>query len=373
MSHISLYEAEKRRDQVLNTPLPKHRGQRVHDFIGRGVTTPLQRNFFNLATPGTRRIDTAPDLVAEIEQDENSEYKSLCGRVWKTYSVSPMFNFKTDKTSLESLKKSLMDQTNVDGEEASFNVAIERGLRGNREDAECLKIKILKNQNRSSAPLCALYFLAVHSQELLLRSSATNLPLLLTCGSERLVQEIITIVERNFDCVINPLMFDPLDLKWMVALWSGTDSIEKDDEDGNHENVDPTHVEMDSVKLRFELPRELKNDGLDHIDVKFTAEDIRSFWKKFKTDNEMEMSLDQMERFHEILQNHLKECFGIQFDKLTLTSIILPTMTAALNGSVKITRVDKIKTVLGFLTSLCQEKFVLRADPSLGVPIDMMR
>ena len=81
MSHISLYEAHEKRDQVLDTPLPSHRGRRVHDFIGATAATPLPKNYLLLATPGARRIENIPDLVAEIEEEnpegeEGPEYKS---------------------------------------------------------------------------------------------------------------------------------------------------------------------------------------------------------------------------------------------------------------------------------------------------------
>jgi len=39
-------------------------------------------------------------------------------------------------------------------------------------------------------------------------------------------------------------------------------------------------------------------------------------------------------------------------------------------AKIKVHRVDKIKTVLGFLTSLSQEKFITKANPGLGVPIN---
>ena len=57
-----------------------------------------------------------------------------------------------------------------------------------------------------------------------------------------------------------------MDLKWMFALWSGTD---KDDTDND----------QDKMKLRYRLPEDLQNKGLELIDVKFTPEQIRGFWQ----------------------------------------------------------------------------------------------
>ena len=139
-------------------------------------------------------------------------------------------------------------------------------MRGHREDADCLKIEISRDNDVKSKSICCIYFLAVHSQEVEMESTVTNLPLCLTKGSEKLVENILLIVERQYDSVIYPLNLEPMDLKWMFALWSGTD---KDD----------TENDQDKMKLRYRLPEDLQNKGLEHIDVKFTPEQIRGFWQ----------------------------------------------------------------------------------------------
>ena len=35
------------------------------------------------------------------------------------------------------------------------------------------------------------------------------------------------------------------------------------------------------MKLRYALPKNLQNNGVDHIDVKFTADQIRAVWNKY--------------------------------------------------------------------------------------------
>jgi hypothetical protein len=55
---------------------------------------------------------------------------------------------------------------------------------------------------------------------------------------------------------------------------------------------------------------------------------------RLKTDRDTEMSVDDMERFHAILQKHMKETLGINFESLILTNIALPILSAAQNGQV---------------------------------------
>jgi len=152
-------------------------------------------------------------------------------------------------------------------------------------------------------------------------------------------------------------------LKWMCALWSGTEA--------NTAEVDENFEKHQITKLIYALPKNLQNNGVDHIDVKFTADQIRAVWNELKRTDDMEMTEEDMESFHRVLDNYLREAFRIQFDQLTLSNIVLPTLSASSSGNVQIHRIDKIKTILGFLTSLSQEKYVLKANPSLGVPMNV--
>ena len=48
----------------------------------------------------------------------------------------------------------------------------------------------------------------------------------------------------------------------------------------------------------------------------------------------MDMSVEDMERFHGILNKYLLDTFQIQFNKLTLKNIVLPTLSATSQGVV---------------------------------------
>ena len=48
----------------------------------------------------------------------------------------------------------------------------------------------------------------------------------------------------------------------------------------------------------------------------------------------MDMTVEDMERFHGILNKYLLDNFKIQFDKLTLRNIVLPTLSATSQGVV---------------------------------------
>ena len=53
-----------------------------------------------------------------------------------------------------------------------------------------------------------------------------------------------------------------------------------------------------------------------------------------KRNDEAEMSLEDMEKFHDLLNNYLKECFKIQFDRMVLTNVVLPAVSASFTGNV---------------------------------------
>ena len=197
----------------------------------------------------------------------------MYGKKWKTYSVSPLFGFDSE-TSLKRIKFLLTNTQfmleSIKDSEVSFNVEIIKGLRGNREDSNALKISCSKKEK--NVEICTLYLIAVHSREVNLKSSVTVLPICISNGLESLIQKVLLVLEREFDCVICPLRLEQIDLKWMCALWSGV--IE------NTSDVDINHKEHQSIKLRYELPEQLQRNGVDSFDVNFMADQIRTVWNK---------------------------------------------------------------------------------------------
>ena len=57
------------------------------------------------------------------------------------------------------------------------------------------------------------------------------------------------------------------------------------DENLRRRGIDPEDNDLieqkkDLVKLRYRMPAATANYGPDHIDVKFSGEQIRAYWKK---------------------------------------------------------------------------------------------
>ncbi len=71
MSHISLLEAERNRNQDFATPHPKERGRRVKDFACKSGK--FTSNFTPCRTPSARRIFAATDLVAAMDEEDNDQ------------------------------------------------------------------------------------------------------------------------------------------------------------------------------------------------------------------------------------------------------------------------------------------------------------
>ena len=98
--------------------------------------------------------------------------------------MSPLFGFDSE-TSLERIKFQLTNTQfmleSIKDSEVSFNVEIIKGLRGNREDSNALKISCSKKEK--NVEICTIYLIAVHSREVNLKSSVTVLPICISNGS----------------------------------------------------------------------------------------------------------------------------------------------------------------------------------------------
>ena len=71
--------------------------------------------------------------------------------------------------------------------------------------------------------------------------------------------------------------------------------------------------------------------GTDRVPIKYFTV-ISHFRIKGNTDTELTM--DEMEEFHNVLYKYLYETYGINFEKCTLTNICLPSLSAASTGYV---------------------------------------
>ena len=318
MSHISLYEAHEAQNQVLQTPRDK--GRRVRDFTPAAFATPLPKAFLNRPTPSVRKVNVGTDLVAEIEEEENEEaIKSLQNRNWKVYSVTPFFNFDGEQETLGTLQTFLTTKL-----QNTFKVDKVRGLRGTREDAECLRIVAT---SANGGQLATVYFLAVHTQEFELNTPVTAYPIALVLAAEKVTSSIFEHIGRTFDCRMCPLKLESEDLRWMSALWAGTQQC-------SDEDVEDSDVK-DFAKFTFRLPKELQGLGQDTVQVQMKGTDLRKIWNLVMPNRETEMTLSVMERFHNLLNRYLVDSFGINTEYLTLTKVSLPAVSASSDGHVR--------------------------------------
>ena len=136
MSHISLLDAEiEDLPPDYRTP---HTIRKVKSLaFHRNEKTATKNNFTPFVTPAfSRKTNVLTDLVAQIEEEENAEIlQEIKSKTWKLFTASPFFRFKT------SSPEKLEDYLNEHFEKFEIKVEIAKGLRGNREDADCLKIQ----------------------------------------------------------------------------------------------------------------------------------------------------------------------------------------------------------------------------------------
>ena len=99
------------------------------------------------------------------------------------------------------------------------------------------------------------------------------------------------------------------------------------------ENTSTTEIEGmpvkgDEIIFRYRLRQEnMKDCGLDHIDVTFEGAAIRKLWQNFHKRNgsdESEISKEEMERFHFALRSHVRKIIKLRLNdrsKFILTQV----------------------------------------------------
>lgn len=392
----------------------------------------MARSYYNKSAAGARNVSRyisfVPDVVADMEQEKHPEnVELLVGPPWQVHRVSPLWGVPVtnppdknlqdmelgigtcpniarmkerqihqvtyDEKGLKKVAKSLGE---IVGQHTEVDLSPLPGLRGNQfdEEALCVSVSTLmqgKKTNIFTGILCS-----VEAVELRLKNGgATNLPVLLTKGGLDITERVILGLERCFDCVVGRLELPVNELHWMAAMWAGMgdgdikkDNIRKKMPLGDATNIDTESVERESVKsgskehvkddssvvkLIYGLPAKLAKevgDKINHFTFEFPAFHIKEIWRcSRETEDEVDFTEAEMMAFHRSISVHVRQTLGVRLDLLELVQIQLPLLRAHKGGRVAFGSVAQVKTVLRYITELCQGD-VLEADPTLAVTGD---
>jgi len=293
-------------------------------------------------------------------------------------------------------------------EDTAWKVKVQviKGLRGHREDSDALNITVSlttkiekktrkkkKNEPVDSERLLATVFMVgVDAGELTglssrLIDSTVVLPCCLSNGDTTVTTALFEALEKRFDTQIQPIEFLPRHLQWMLAMWSMLDknqpakkpSSRQADENGSARAEEcavptpppppptdtddlPDEVDLQPVKNTFSphvdlvygLPEVMTDEGcgVRLLELQFPRKVMEGIRKRaFHTDQLTETEVDS---YKAVLEKEISSNLKVNLAKYELRQIRAPAFVCKATGLLRIERPDKVKTVLSYLSELCQ-------------------
>ena len=331
-------------------------------------------------------------MVAEVEEAAHlATLELVVGAQWQVHRVSPLWGVPYtaggaareeegmgacpnvrrlvgeqegqevyDRKALARLGKAMAE---VVGGQVEVRIEPLPGLRGTRFDSEALQVVVEQGMAGSRVEVFQGILCSVEAEELVLQSTeATNLPVLLTRGAADTTELVVAGLERCFDCVVGRLELGAGALQWMAAMWAGFG-----------EELGEGGGKGGAVKLVYGLPDSLAHvrKQVSHFTFEFGAAEVRRIWRACReVGSSEELGQGEMEAFHRALALHLRRTLGVRVDRLELVQVQLPFLRVHQGGRLAVAEVARVKTVLRFLTELCQGG-VLGAAPTLAMDAAM--
>ncbi len=174
---------------------------------------------------------------------------------------------------------------------------------------------------------------------------AEVLPVMLLWGAKPLAEALMDNVQRCFDCVVAKVNFTKEDLQWASAMWCSL--------------CDKEESEEFSVKLTYVIPR-------GTVDVELKQSQLAQLWHSCHDKRETVATVHEVECFHAALSAHLDKAMGLRTSGFGIKRITLPAVTMDARGTVSVAVSAHAKTVLRFLTGVCQLKLE-SFTPRIGI------
>jgi len=428
MSHLSEF-----REQQAVTPGPRKNGNVKSAWECYTTASKTARVYRSVAKTANRQISYAVDLIAANEEMEHPESLDLVTNIeWTVYKVSPLWNvqYKGKKSSrinesdfslgerqdydASALKRYaavirsflLKDCSDFDDLPSSVCITPLRGLRGSRNDKDALKIEVFsvlgeKKRSIFTGILCGVEVATLQ----ITGNNATCLPVLLTHGSVDLTERVIYGLSKCFECVISHLLFPKYELLYATALWtaledanssfdcsiappskrkqrqvlqenSSTANIDENTQQSPQVSTQPTTAgkeKEEDIELHLSIPDEHPHirDKISSIKISLSFSQVGDLWRAIHDPRENTVTEQEMNQFHEILNELIRNSLGIIVEALSLDKIKLPHISVTESGKIKIQNKDHVKKVLRDLTAMCHGNLLV-ANPSLGIAEESM-
>lgn len=317
------YTKSNLRTQVLNrTPLPSIHQKR------RSVTQKRQQRFDEVNN----------EKIGDISS-------SIANRSWRVYRVTPLFRFKTDAQSLKlyerCLNRFLAAETCVTTESTPTTAKRKPSLRkleGDTDGDYGVEMRITRSEGKENASKEELLAVLCCGGGLNNEGGKTkypdmvSLPVCLVKSPALLQDLVLQWLENRFGCRACPLLFSPTDLAWMVTLFAGIG--------------EPTS----SVELTYKVPAVI--EGLDTINFKMDAKDMRRIWNKLHDQKQPYFTNDEAVMILKSMETHFYNHFKIHLNQMQLTTVGTSVAYIGSEGRVKILQESYVCYVLQQLSQL---------------------
>nr|XP_039271354.1 centromere protein L-like [Styela clava] len=293
-------------------------------------------------------------------------FKGMLYKTWICHSCSPLYNFRTDESSLRHYSQHLSAYLTSEiqkqdcflssefsgGLTAQFSVV--QGFAIQQDEPDAIKLHISYDEKKNPIEV---YFLSVDVNPLefsnptaenirtirLLKSGFYFLPIMIYNGYiQKPCSAVISWFEDNFDCVIRPVKFNPIDLSWMMSMWT------------SFKYIPSSKRKSFLTEFIWKIP--VDNIGLDTIKFQIAPSSTTEIWESMKISENDEMTVEYVEKFMSAITSHLKGMSGIKFDSLILEEISTPFIRVQSSGKIKIGSAAHILTVLAHLCCLSSER-----------------
>ncbi|CAL1540113.1 unnamed protein product [Lymnaea stagnalis] len=303
-------------------------------------------------TPQSRRLIAPRDTFIRQREVTEDGYRGLLKKTWILYSLSPLYNFKTDTVSLKKYARSLDNAFSSERrptleesgppEKCEFNVY--EGLKFHESDNDALQIQV-KEENvsgRGSTIVLTALFLCVNVDNVVpdnLSSHFRYYPVIMVTGTKSRTEVLLNWIERHFDCHSSPLTFNNADMQWMLACWCS--------------QLEGT-ITM-PVLLRYSVSEFC--DGISTIDIRCEAPFCKELWDRLNGKEKVEADAEDVNRFVKAIESHHEYAMKILFSKLNLSEVGTSVAYVSKMGKLKLFSSENIYMALSFVCVAAQNRF----------------
>ncbi|XP_048735580.1 centromere protein L-like isoform X2 [Ostrea edulis] len=309
------------------------------------------------STQGRRKVVRTKSKGLSNSNTESEELKGFTNKTWKVFKLSPLYKFSSSPRDLKRYgqllsssvamanQKGIIEENNASGK-AFF--CVQQGVKKSQNDPDAIQILIKgrKHAGTTDTVLLTATLCGVEMEENLLSHDMENFtyyPVLLVKATVVLADVLITWLQRHFDCKVSPLVFPPVDLVWMIAMWSGALA------DTGHKNK--------PVELIYLVPSEC--EGIKKVTYTIQAEDCLKVWNSIHDSKAEMFTEEEMTTFISCLEEHFYCLFRIKLDAMQLSCVGTSLCYIGRDSLLKIYSAEHVPCILRHLTELSVEHFTL--------------